>query len=370
MRINWFDPRMTGTEASAVFDVLNSGYINDGPVTAQFEAAIADIAHRHHGVAVPSGTVALAMALMAAGALPDEPVIVPDFTFLATANAVRLAGCRPIFADISRETFNLTAESVDMVRRYRARRAGGDQSGRNRLAAVRFIMPVEVNGRALDHDFYEYCNYNHLTVITDSCEALGSGWCGSHGLMSCFSFSPNKLVTTGQGGMIVTDDFEIYTRLRQLKYQGFIQRSTGADEDPPTLGYNFKFTDLQAAIGLEQLKVFDKRREACQLRDEWYRSELAHVVEFPPLDGVHLWTDILTDEATPLAFFLRKHGYETRKFWLPLHRTTPHNRLFGEFPIADRVSADGLWLPSSYDIIQSQVREVSDAIKTYMGSSK
>ena len=185
--------------------------------------------------------------------------------------------------------------------------------------------------------------------------------------MSCFSFSPNKLVTTGQGGMIVTDDFEIYTRLRQLKYQGFIQRSTGADEDPPTLGYNFKFTDLQAAIGLEQLKIFDKRREACQLRDEWYRSELAHVVEFRRSMACISQLIFSPTRRRRWHFFLRKHGYETRKFWLPLHRTTPHNRLFGEFPIADRVSADGLWLPSSYDITQSQVREVSDAIKTYMG---
>jgi len=357
MKINWFNPRMTGTEAAAVARVLTSGFINDGPVTAEFESKIADLAHRSYAVATTSGTVSLTMALMAAGLKHGEYVVVPDFTFPATANAVMLAGGVPVFADINRETFNLTAASIDKVRsQFRAR----DVSGR-------FVLATEVNGRGLGSDVLTYCYNNELILITDSCEALGSRWCGSYGVASCFSFSPNKLVTTGQGGAIATDDADLFKRLRELKYQGFMSRSTGADENPPSLGFNFKFTDIQAAIGLEQLEVFQNRKEACEIRDSWYRSYLAHIVEFPPLTGTHLWTDILTEEATPLATFLHKYGIGTRKFWRPLHRTTPYQCLFGEWPVADQVSVEGLWLPSSYDITHEEVIEVCDAIKAYMG---
>ena len=364
MSIPWFEPRMIGPEAAAVADVIHSGFINDGAHTADLERQIARRANRKFGVAVPSGTVAIALALLACGLQPGDDVIVPDLTFIATANAVKLAGGNVVLADVSGTHFGLTPETIEAVRTER----------------TCFVMPVEVNGRAVvDDAFLTYCEYRGLTVVTDSCEALGSGWCGSFGAASCFSLSPNKLVTTGQGGVVVTNDYDILKRLRQLKFQGLDSRGMGGNDVHPTLGFNFKFTDLQAAVGLVQMQALDRRRFRALERDRWYREALAGVnsIEFPEQRGdVCLWADILTDDQPALATYLRDRGIGVREFWRPLHTQPAHvratcNRALGQdyaFPGATRLSARGLWLPSSYDITRNQIEQVADAIKAFLGA--
>ena len=351
--IEWFNPRMTGKELYRLQEVLSSNFINDGPLTKEFEAAIAKLTDRNFAIAVPSGTVALTLALMA-HEVASADVVVPDFTFIATANAVRLAGGNVVFADVDRKTLCITAATVEAVRTRR----------------TRFVISVEVNGRSPNYaELNAYCRTNGLVLITDSCEALGADLdgkpLGKFGKASCFSFSPNKLVTTGQGGMVVTDDPDVNTRIRQLKNQGIFERGTGGNDLHSTLGFNFKFTDLQAAVGLAQLEALPERVARCQQRDQWYRAALDGLdIEFPGTEQnkTHLWFDILVPHHYALAMHLRSHGIGIREFWFPIHKQKPY--LFNKlFPVSTEVSNRGLWLPSSYDITEDQVGQVAACIR-------
>lgn len=349
MTIEWFSPGMTGKEADAVKAVLDSGYINDGPITAEFEKRVASLCGRQYGVAVPSGTTAIALSLIACGIGPGDDVIVPCFTYIATANAARLVGANVVLADIEPHNLCLSASTVEAAR----------------TAQTRAVICVEVNGRQPDYaQLIDCCDSMDAKLITDSCEALGSESCGYFGWASCFSFSPNKLVTTGQGGMIVTNSQYMHRRLLELKQQGMIRRGSGGADLHPALGFNFKFTDILAAIGLEQLKVLPDRLKRCRERDEWYAEGLAGIgdIVFPQRQGTHLWRDILIDHRMKLAQRLTADGIGFREFWLPLNRQRPY-RYDKRFPVASSISARGLWLPSSYDITQEQVCKVIEVIR-------
>lgn len=351
--IPWFAPKFVGTELHALQAVIDSGFINDGPKTAEFERQIAAYLGVKHAVAVTSGTAALTMALIAYGVGRGDDVLVPDLTFIATANAVTLAGANPVLVDVDplRHVVTLDALENAITRRTKA------------------IVTVEVNGRCPDYaSIVMFCARHNLALITDSCEALGSFYgnrmAGTLGNAGCFSFSPNKLITTGQGGMVVTNNGTIYDRLRELKDQGRSQRGTGGRDLHPALGFNFKFTDLQAAVGLAQLQMLHDRIRAVKQRNAWYRSELDGYFELPITaeENFSLWFDVLTEGRLGLVAFLRSQNIGTREFWLPIHRQVPYtwNRAF---PGATAASNKGIWLPSGFDMTESDVSYVVDVIK-------
>ncbi len=343
LEIEWFAPRMTGKEQKYIDEVLRSNYLNDGPLTKRFEEGIAHFCGRRYAVAVPNGTLAIAAALMACGAKPGDDVIVPDFTFIATANAARLAGCNILLADVD-DNFCLTVDTVRAVIRPN----------------TNFVVAVEVNGILPRYAaITNLCNDFGITLISDSCEALGSG--GSFGKVSCLSFSPNKIITTGQGGMALTDDEEVWLRLRQLKYQGMNERGTGGDDLHSTQGFNFKFTDLQAAVGLAQFDDLPTRLVAARARDVRYRSALGNMM-FPIDDDFpHLWAYVLVDSVRTLATHLRANNVGVREAWRPLHRQPPY-MLNKDFPGADSVSTRCLWLPSSPYMTTAEIDRVCELI--------
>ena len=207
-------------------DVLDRNFLNDGPLTREFERQVAESCTSvPYAVAVTSGTAAIALALMAKGVGPGDEVIVPDLTFVATANAVRLAGATVVLADVELDRFALSPQSV--AERITPR--------------TRAVVPVDVNGRGADYRWLEpFCRQHGLALICDAAEAFGSAFdgrpLGSFGDAACFSFSPNKTVTTGQGGMIVTRHEDVYHRLLELKDQGRRQRGTGGDGSAPGHG--------------------------------------------------------------------------------------------------------------------------------------
>src|SRR5207253_5319079 len=236
-RIPWWQPRIGSEEGTRVLAVLDSEFINDGDVTSEFERRLAALAGCRHAVAVTSGTAALYLSLKAVGIGPGDEVVVPDLTFIATANAVTMAGATPVLADVDAKTLTLSTESFA-------------QAITSRTKAV---IPVHVSGRGADMDGITRIAAQHgLRVIEDAAEALGSfvrGLAlGTIGDTGCFSFSPNKTITTGQGGAILTNDDQLHARLRALKDQRRPVRGTGGADLHPTVGYNFKFTNLQAAV--------------------------------------------------------------------------------------------------------------------------
>jgi perosamine synthetase len=360
----WFVPAMTGGELARLSGVLDRNFLNDGPLTREFEEAIAERAGTRHAVAVTSGTAAIALALMANDIGPGDEVVVPDLTFIATANAVRLAGGTAVLADVEPVRFTLSIEAVERALTPR----------------TRAVVTVDVNGRGADYRELEpFCRKRGLVLVCDAAEALGSAYdgrpLGGFGDAGCFSFSANKTVTTGQGGMVVTNDTAIYHRLLELKDQGRPKRGTGGDDLHPATGFNFKFTDLQAAVGLAQLDAFDQRLKQARQRDAWYCEALDGlpgivVPDFTSEPGeVRQWTDVLLDDRGAVRGALEEQGIGVRAFWFPIHSQTPYLSPDDGFANACSISARGLWLPSNFSITEDDVARVAAAIRSVVGNS-
>jgi perosamine synthetase len=362
VKIRWFGPDVGDLEQAAVARVIASNYINDGPTTRRFEAAIAERLGVKHALAVSNGTVAIALGLMAVGVGPGDEVIVPDLTFIATANAVRLAGAEVRLVDVEPHRFSLDPEKTAAAIGPR----------------TKAIVPVDVNGRGADYESLEtLCAERGLKLVCDAAEALGSRWhgryLGTFGDAGCFSFSANKTVTSGQGGMVVTNSDDVYHRLKELKDQGRRFGGTGGDDLHPVLGFNFKYTDLQASVAIAQLGRMDERLAHFRQRDAWYREFLADcpnivLPEAPNFEGEVLqWTDILCDNRAAILTALSAQGIDTRSFWFPLHRQEPYRAEDDAFPNSIDISARGLWLPSAFDLTEAQARTVAEAIRAAVG---
>ncbi len=356
--IPWFQPELSGSELSNLKSVLDSNFLNDGPLTSEFENRIASYIGVTCAVAVPSGTVALSLALMALGVGPGDEVIVPNLTFIATANAVRMVGAVPVLVDVNLHRFTVNPDAV--------------------LGALnkntRAIIAVDVNGRGADYGFLEqFCRDKNLYLLCDSAEALGSKYCGkylgSFGDVAALSFSANKTVTTGQGGMILTNNQEIAERVRQLKDQGRLKRGSGGDDLHPTLGFNFKYTDIQAAVGLAQFDLLEKRCKHAAQRDSWYREMLAGLpgLNFPDYDSqpgeVRQWTDVLIDNRDDVRFRMTQRGIGNRAFWHPIHTQQPYSRDSIGFENSIYISNKGLWLPSYFSLTYEEVEFVAEFLK-------
>ncbi len=355
-QIAWFGPHLSGRELDRLRDVLDRQYVNDGPLTREFERRIAAFVGTRHAVAVTSGTSAIALALMAADIGPGDEVLVPDLTFIATANAVRLAGAEVKLVEVEPVRFGVDVDAVEAAIGPR----------------TRALVTVDVNGRGADYARLEPLSRKAgVVLICDAAEALGSRFVGrmlgSFGLAGCFSFSANKTITAGQGGMIVTDSDALHDRLRELKDQGRRRGGTGGDDDHPVLGFNFKFTDLQAAVALAQFDEIEGRLAAAVRRDRAYVERLASQpgLRLPPFSQageVRQWTDALIDDRGAVAAALDAAKIGHRSFWHPLHRQAPYRMDDRDFAHSIDVSRRGLWLASRLDMTESDIDRVSGAV--------
>ena len=291
-------------------------------------------------MATTSGTTAIFLALAAAGVGQGDEVIVPDVTFIATANAVRLTGATPVLVDIDPRTLNVDPEQVR-------------QSITPRTKA---IVPVHVSGRSADMPaILAVARAHGLAVIEDAAEALLSKahgrWLGTIGTAGCLSFSPNKTITTGQGGMVLTDDAAFAARLRALKDQGRPVRGTGGNDEHPTLGFNFKLTNLQSAVGLAQAEMLEARVARLKQIYRQYRDGLQGIagVTLPgfDVDGGESpqWVDAVVERRDALVEHLLARGIHCRPFWYPLHTQQPYRRPDSQFPHSSRLMPQSLWLP-------------------------
>jgi perosamine synthetase len=355
--IPWWSPQLAGTEKILIDEVLASNYLNDGEVTTRFEREIANLVGAKHAVAATSGTTALFLALAALGVGPGDEVIVPDITFIATANAVRLAGGTPVLVDVDPFTLNICP--IQIVQAITPRTKG--------------IIPVHVSGRAADLTAIRRVAEAHgLFIVEDAAEALLSrldGKClGTVGQAGCLSFSPNKTITTGQGGMVLTNDDALHERLRELKDHGRHGRGTGGDDVHHAIGFNFKLTNLQAAVGLAQLTALSGRIERQKKIFSIYAAELANCgpVALPGFDlsagEVPQWTDALIEDRDGLVQFLEARQMFCRRFWFPLHTQAPYREADHRFPHSTSQGRRALWLPSAFTLTDEDVITVCHAI--------
>lgn len=358
------EPVVTAADREAVLRYLESGgWLTEFDRTRAFERRIAGYTGSTFCTTTPNGTLALFLALAAYGIGPGDDVIVPDLTMAATATAVLLAGARPVFVDIEPVTLCLDLALAEQ----------------QMTARTKAVMFVSLNGRS-PGDFGAFvvrCRQRGIRVIEDAAQSLGSfagaRHLGTLGDCGCLSFSSQKLVTMGQGGAVVTDDEEAFARMRMLRDFG---RPSGGADHYMEVGWNLKFTDLQAVIGLEQMRRIDTMVAQKRRLGAWYRQGLSGVagVRLPPtdLETVTPWfIDVLVEGSarSALTSHLRERGIGSREFYPALH-TTPALRSDVSCPVAERIAQEGLWLPSSLNLEEADVERVCSAIAEFTGAAR
>lgn len=359
------EPVIGKEEQTAMSDYLKSGgWLTEFKKTKELEEMIAQYTGAKHACMVSNGTVSLFIALLALGIGKGDEVLVPDLTMIASANTVILSGAEPIFVDINKENL-----SIDL---NLAQKAITDRT--------RAMMFVSLNGRSPNMDDVIYfCKKNNLYLIEDAAQSLGSTWNGKHmgtfGEIGSFSFSSPKVITTGQGGALVTDSDILIEKIRHIKDFG---RSKSGVDDYITLGYNFKFTDLQSVIGIEQMKKLPWRVERKKEIYNLYLAQLSSVSQIQfistNLKNTSPWLiDVLAERRDELITYLLENQIGSRKFYPAIHTQAPYKDLQryrdSQYPISEAVSSKGIWLPSSSILKNEEVSQVCDAIKKFYSAN-
>jgi len=357
--INQMEPWFGSEEKEALNQYMDEGgWITEFKRTAEFEQRIAEYTGAKHCIVVNNGTISLTLMALAAGIKAGDEVIVPNYTMIATPNSIKLLGVVPIFVDVERETLCMDIEC--------ARKAI--------TAKTKAILFVNANGRNPKcgiESFQRLCDENDLVLLEDSAQSLGSFFPngkhqGTLGLAGSFSFSAPKIISTGQGGAIITSDDEMAIRLRKLKDFG---RSGGGNDIHNSIGYNFKFTELQAVIGNEQMKKLPWRVERKKDIYRLYIKNLRGVneIEFfeQDLSFTTPWfIDILAEKRDDLVKHLKENGIGSRTMYPPINKQEAYG-VEGNHPISNLVGEKGLWLPSASQLTDEQIGTICKKIKQF-----
>lgn len=369
------EPALLGNELEYVSEAVRTGWISSsGKYVAEFEKRFAEYCGVKYGVGVCNGTVAIHLALRAAGIGPGDEVIIPDFTMIATAFAVCYTGAMPVFVDVDEKSWNLDPTKIEA-----------------RLTAkTKAIVPVHIMGLPCDMTaIQEIANRNNLTIIEDAAESHGAEHgdrkAGALGKMAAFSFFANKNLTTGEGGMVVTDDEELYERLKYLKNLAFplgAAREYIHDE----IGFNYRLSNLHAAVGLAQVERADDYRKMRVDNHGLYRKYLSDIPgishQFDPAFAetdttaathVHWMNAICIDPnqfgcgRDELMAHLKAVGIDSRKLFTGMHQQKSLLEYGcdtgGKFPVTDRLAMNGLYLPSSSTLGEDTIVRICEGVR-------
>lgn len=346
-------PDVGEAELGAVAEVLASGQLTMGPKVVAFEQALARAVGTADAVAVSSGTAALHLAMLALGVESGDEVIVPAYTFPATANAVELCGARAVLVDVDPETFLVRPELVAAAVTQR----------------TRAVLAVHLFGRPVAWEELQTAVPQEVALVEDAAGALGASYrgtpCGSLGLVACLSFHPRKIVTTGEGGAVTTDEAELAAAVRRLRHHGI---AGGDAVDIAVPGLNYRLPDVLCALGLPQLERLESLLEARERVAGWYTERLEHLVGTPGVDegDRHGWQAyVVTLERRDEALAgLRAEGIEAQIGTYAVNRLSAYSER-GDFPGADAAFARALALPFSSTLTEEQVDRVSEALARY-----
>jgi len=367
------EPLVGKREEELVLECLRSGWISSaGKFIEDFEQGWADYCGRRYGIAVSNGTAALQLALTCIGLKPGDEVILPAFTIISCALAVIYNGGVPVLVDSDPRTWCMDVERVkEKINRH-----------------TRAIMPVHIYGHPVDMDpLLDLAKKHGLAIIEDAAEAHGAeylcgkkscapAWrrCGSFGDMSCFSFYANKLVSTGEGGMVLTDDPALADRARSFRNLCFQPDRRFHHQE---LGFNFRLTNLQAALGVAQLERMDQIVARKRSMGQTYNRLLKDIdglklpAEEPWAKNVYwMYGVVLSDEAgmdaSELAQALKERGVETRPFFLGMHEQPVFQKrglfIAENYPVTERLARRGLYLPSGLAMTEEQLKNVCQAV--------
>ena len=351
IRLAW--PDVGAEEAAAVAEVLASGQLTMGPKGAEFEAELARPCRREHAGAVSAGTPALHLAILALGVGPGRGVLVPAYTFPATANVVALAGARPVLVDVDPTTMNLDPE-----------RAAAAVTPRTRA-----VLAVHLFGRPLAWEALADALPQSVRLVEDAAGALGARRgdrpCGGLAELACLSFHPRKIVTTGEGGAVVAASGELADAVRRLRHHGI---SPDGAFDIPEPGFNYRLSDIQCAVGLVQIRRLEELLAARERLAAAYTERLGGVVQTPSADAGdrHGWQAYVVqlDRRDEALAALRTAGIEAQIGTYALHRLSAY-RDQGALPGADACFERALALPFHLKLTDGDLDRVVEALRPY-----
>jgi len=360
-----YKPSLSGREREYVNECLTTEWISSkGRFVPEFEGQFASRIGVQHATSVCNGTVALHLALVALGIGPGDEVIVPTLTYIASVNAISYTGATPVFVDSLPDTWQMDPQDV-----------------RSRITPrTKAIMAVHLYGHPCDMDaLVKIAEENGLFLVEDAAEAFGSKFRGRHagsfGDISCFSFYGNKTITTGEGGMVVTDDDTLYDRSLHFKGQGLAKHREYWHD---IIGYNYRMTNICAAIGLAQLEqaasCLKRKREIARMYEEQL-TPLGLETHKESEDVTHsFWMcSVLVGspaDRTPLRECLSKAGIETRPVFYPIHTMPMYSTRYQRFKVAENIAWRGVNLPSFPGLSDDDVMYICDTIRSWSRNGK
>ncbi len=358
------EPVLGGNEKKYVMDCLDTTWISSlGKYVEQFEQKFSEFCGCRHGVSVANGTVALQLVLTALGVKHRDEVIVPSLTFVATANAVKAVNAIPVFADSEKNNWCISVEDIK----------------KKITDKTKAIIPVHLYGHPARMDeINEIAEQKNIFVIEDAAEAHGASYkgkkTGSLGKVGCFSFYGNKIITTGEGGMCVTNDKALADEMRFLKDHSM---SPEKRYWHPKKGFNFRMTNVQAAIGVAQLEQIDNFIKIRAGHERLYRDLLKDVegISFQPVASdvspVYWMHSVLIDEDFGMSrddviAKLKEAGIDSRPFFYPNHTLPPYDTK-EKLPVAEEIAAKGINLPSSVKLSEEDIKRICEELKKLKG---
>ncbi len=366
MRVHLSRPDITEKEIEAVCAVLRSPNLSLGPKVGEFEDAFAKYIGTKRAVSVNSGTSGLFLSMLALGIGPGDEVITTPFTFIATSNCIMMVGAKPVFVDIDPVTLNIDPEKIES----------------KITEKTKAIMPVEVFGSPAGFDkICEIAEKHNLVVIEDSCEALGSKLngkkAGSFGKVSTFAFYPNKQITTGEGGIILTDDDDVADMCVSLRNQG--RGKSGGWLAHERLGYNYRLSDINCAMGIVQLSRIDEIKAKRKQVAKWYQEALADddrlIIPAEP-EGcdinwfvfvIRLAEKVTLEQRNEVLAEMTEKGIQVSNYFAPVHlqpfMTDKFAYKYGDFPVTDSVCKSTIALPFYNNLTKDDIAIVRETLK-------
>jgi len=360
MRINWNEPRFGEEELREIKEVLDNAYVNEGPKSKELENKLKDYLGVKHVILTTNATAALFLAVKADAIIKDKKdfeVIVPDLTMFATATAVSWGGGRPVFVDVEEERGTIDIDKIE-----------------NKITDKTIaIIPVHMIGRSADIErLQEIAEKHNLSIIEDAAGALGSKsegkYLGTSGEVGCFSLQSNKIITCGQGGIIVTNNDRYYEEIRRLRDFG---RANNKEFVHQKIGFNLKFNDLSAALALAQFRKIEDRKAMLLNQYELYKNELKELNKIKFFDlkkgEIPLWIDVIVDKREELVEYLKSKDIHPRACWPALHMNPPYSNQGSdeELETSSFLSNNVLWLPNGPGILDNQIIKICDVIKDF-----
>jgi len=361
--ITQIEPWIDEAELKELKRVVDSTFVVEHELTKEFENMTKKMTGAKHAIALTNGTMALYASLVALGIEPGDEVIIPNITFVATANAAILAGAKPVLCEVREDTFTIDIKkAINLI-----------------TAKTKVIIPVHLYGQSADmNEVLSFAREYNLKVLEDAAQGVGVKFNGKHtgtfGDIGILSYYGNKTITCGEGGVVLTNDDELAKKVYRLKNHGRDAKGTFIHE---YIGYNFAFTEMQAAIGIAQMKKLPAIIKKKQDIHHVYEKELANIDRFKIayLDSrttpVFWFTSFLSDDADTISEYLKKNGIQTRKFFYPLHLQPCYadkkyiKNIDDDFSISKKIYEKGISLPSSYNLSTAEQSIVIQKIKEF-----